>query len=368
MKAKLLFLLISITIAVIGCKSNEPTNPNDGENGNNQFIAEAIDLGLPSGIKWANANIGAATLYDFGYYFQWGCVDKAESESWDSYCHGNKNHLTKYCTNSAYGSVDNRTTLQLIDDAAHGNWGDNWRMPTKEEAQELWNKCTRIWETHDNISGYKFIGPNGNSIFLPSNGWIDDNGNSHSLNIDGLYWTSSLYEPNNNGAWGLITRKTTGNAGVLYGTENRNFARAIRAVCSIKDSGENTEGGDNNGDNGDNGDNSGNNNGDNSGDNGGGTPPTEEWVAVSASGYLPYWYCPTDRTTVPSVPQSTSDISAYRNTLTGAYKVKWAYEEYAAHKGYNKLKIDQESHTTYNSITDRWGVCTDYCYFEFTIY
>lgn len=110
------------------------------------------------------------------------------------------------------------------------------------------------------------------------------------------------------------------------------------------------------------------NNGDNDGDNGGGTQPTEEWVAVSASGYLPYWYCPTDGTTVPSIPQSTSDIRAYKNTLTGAYKVEWAYDTYAAHKGYNKIKLDQESHTTYNPITDRWGVCTDYYYFEFTIY
>lgn len=350
MKSKLLFLLIPVTIAFVGCKSDEPSNPTTQNEDSNKFVPEAIDLGLPSGTKWANANVGATTLYDYGYYFQWGCVDNAETESWDAYCHGHKNHITKYCTNSAYGYVDNRTTLQLIDDAAHVNWGDNWRMPTREEANELWNKCTRSWETHDNISGYRFTGPNGNSIFLPSNGWIDNDGNSHSLNIDGLYWTSTLYVSNNNGAWGLITRKTTGVAGVVYGTENRNYARAVRAVIPAKNSGEIT------GD------------GDNDGDNGGGTQPTEEWVAVSASGYLPYWYCPTDGTTVPSIPQSTSDIRAYKNTLTGAYKVEWAYDTYAAHKGYNKIKLDQESHTTYNSITDRWGVCTDYYYFEFTIY
>lgn len=102
---------------------------------------------------------------------------------------------------------------------------------------------------------------------------------------------------------------------------------------------------------------------------GGGTSqPTEQWVAVSASGYAPYWYCPTDRTTTPSSPISLSNINAYKNTSTGAYKVVYAYEEYSAHKGYNKLTIDRESHTTYNSITGHWGVCTDYNYFEFTIY
>ena len=56
-------------------------------------------------------------------------------------------------------------------------------------------------------------------------------GEVHTLNVDGLYWTSSLYEVNNNSAWGLITRKTTGNAGVLMGAENRHYSRGIRAVC-----------------------------------------------------------------------------------------------------------------------------------------
>lgn len=111
----------------------------------------------------------------------------------------------------------------------------------------------------------------------------------------------------------------------------------------------------------------GSNGGDNGGNNGG-SETTDEWVSVSATGYLPYWYCPTDGTTTPSTLQSTSNISAYRNTVTGAYKVTWAYKEYAAHKGYNKIKMDQEAHTTYNSVTGRWGSCTDYYYYEFTIY
>lgn len=109
---------------------------------------------------------------------------------------------------------------------------------------------------------------------------------------------------------------------------------------------------------------------DGGGESGGGEPeqPTEEWVQVSASGYIPYWYCPSDGTTTPSTKQTSSHIDAYKNTSTGAYKVRWAYDEYAAHKGYNKIKLDQMSHTTYNSRTGMYGVCTDYFYYEFTIY
>lgn len=195
------------------------------------YMPEKVDLGLPSGIKWASLNVGANAPYDYGYYFQWGCTNGEHQEGWDLYCHGRKNAVTKYCTNSTYGTVDNLTTLELEDDAAHLLLGENWRIPTKAEAEELWNNCTRTWETNGDISGYRFTGPNGNSIFLPSNGWWDEQGEVHTLNVDGLYWTSSLYEVNNNSAWGLITRKTTGNAGVLMGTENRHYSRGIRAVC-----------------------------------------------------------------------------------------------------------------------------------------
>ena len=194
------------------------------------YAPQMVDLGLPSGLKWADCNVGAHFADDYGFYCQWGCVDEIVKEGWAIYCHGQKNALTKYCTNASYGIVDNLTTLEAEDDMATTFWGNGWRTPTEEEARELWNNCTKTWEDRDNISGYKFTGPNGNSIFLPANGWYDEQGGIHTLNEDGLYWTSSLYTSDNNSAWGLITRKTTGNAGVLMGSENRNYARCIRAV------------------------------------------------------------------------------------------------------------------------------------------
>ena len=83
---------------------------------------EYVDLGLPSGLKWAKCNVGAKTETGYGYCFQWGDIeDKSKSDcSWRTYehCNGTYNTLTKYCTNSSYGTVDNITTLESVDDAA----------------------------------------------------------------------------------------------------------------------------------------------------------------------------------------------------------------------------------------------------------
>ena len=102
-----------------------------------------------------------------------------------------------------------------------------------------------------------------------------------------------------------------------------------------------------------------------SGGNGGGT--TDEWEAISAPGYLPYYYCPTDRTTTPSYPRSTTH-TVYKNKNTGAYKITWAGVTYAAYRGSNKITIGRDYHTTYNTTIKRWMSCTDYYYLEFTIY
>lgn len=92
---------------------------------------------------------------------------------------------------------------------------------------------------------------------------------------------------------------------------------------------------------------------------------TEEWVKVRATGYQPYWYCPTDG---PSTKYTNNDIRAYKNTRTGAYKVKYGYKEYTATKGYNKITIDEMYHSVYNSKYGYWSSCRDCNYFEFTIW
>jgi hypothetical protein len=98
---------------------------------------------------------------------------------------------------------------------------------------------------------------------------------------------------------------------------------------------------------------------------GGGDEGGNGWVSVNATGYAPYYYCPTTGTTTPSVKVATT-IRAYRNTSTGAYKVNWAGTDYSCSAGYNKLTIGTNSHTTQNAYGNTI-VCTDYYYLEFTI-
>ena len=99
--------------------------------------------------------------------------------------------MNKYCTSADYGIVDNKTVLELVDDAANANWGGDWRMPTIDDCQELIDNCTWTLCTMSNMDGYKVTGLNGNYIFLPFAGYrtIDSFYNAASY---GRYWSSSL--------------------------------------------------------------------------------------------------------------------------------------------------------------------------------
>ena len=156
---------------------------------------EYVDLGLPSGILWAKCNIGADTETDAGLYFQWGDtrgytadqvgVDKIFD--WAHYKFGTRDNLTKY------NSTDGLTTLQLADDAAHANMGEDWRMPTKEEYQELIDNTPSEWVDNYNttgVSGRLFTGTNGNTLFLPAVGIAFDN--MIFMSYSGSYWAASL--------------------------------------------------------------------------------------------------------------------------------------------------------------------------------
>ena len=164
-----------------------------------------VDLGLPSGTLWATCNVGADNPEDYGDYFAWGETEPKNDYSWSTYqyCMGSNNTLTKYCNDLSCGYNlfhDNLTILLPEDDAAMANWGADWRMPTEEEWQELYNNTTHTWTTQNGVSGMLFTASNGNSFFLPAAGrrWnteFDDDG------ICGYYWSSSLNLTNPNTAW-----------------------------------------------------------------------------------------------------------------------------------------------------------------------
>lgn len=173
----------------------------EGENADSIAITtgEAIDLGLS--VKWASCNVGATSPEEYGGYYAWGETEEKDLYSWSTYkwCNGTENSMTKYCSNSEYGIVDNKTTLDPEDDVAHVKWGGNWRTPTLAEQQELIDKCTWVWTTLNGVNGYEITGPNGNSIFLPAAG-CRNNFEAYFQNTFGYYWSGLLSSDYDNNA------------------------------------------------------------------------------------------------------------------------------------------------------------------------
>ena len=164
---------------------------------------EYVNLGLPSGVLWATCNVGADSPEDYGEYFAWGETTTKSTYSWENYkwCNGSNTTITKYCTSSTYGTVDNKTTLDIADDAAYANWGGDWRMPTKAEQDELRTECTWTLTTINGVNGYTVTGPNGNSIFLPAAGYYDSV--LDTAGSCGFYLSSSLDTYYSTGAYVL---------------------------------------------------------------------------------------------------------------------------------------------------------------------
>lgn len=165
---------------------------------------EYVDLGLPSGLKWATCNVGASSPEEYGGYYAWGETEEKNDYSYETYkwCKGTYDTMTKYCTNSDYGTVDNRTTLTSSDDVATVKWGSKWRMPTMEEMEELNEDCIWTWTTQNGVNGMKVTGPNGNSIFLPAAGYRNGTG-FYDRGSRGNYWSATLFEYINNCAFDL---------------------------------------------------------------------------------------------------------------------------------------------------------------------
>ena len=140
-----------------------------------------VDLGLPSGTKWATCNVGANKPEEYGNYYAWGeTTITKDIYGWSNYKYCIVGLLTKYCTDSEYGYngfTDNLTELLPEDDAATANWGSHWQMPSKEQVKELINAnyTTTTWTTQNGVNGRKIVSKsNGKSIFLPASGSKSD--------------------------------------------------------------------------------------------------------------------------------------------------------------------------------------------------
>ena len=177
---------------------------------------EYVDLGLPSGLKWATCNVGANKPEDYGDYFAWGEVNTKSEYTEKTY-----KHYRGFLGINKYvflGEISGNAQY----DTARAKWGGKWRMPTKAELQELCDKCTWIWMSQNGVEGYKVTGPNGNSIFLPAAGYRLGS-SLDCAGIFGLYWSSS---PNDNIAYYLDFY--SGSHGMNYGS--RDGGLSVRPV------------------------------------------------------------------------------------------------------------------------------------------
>ena len=220
-------------------KHNEPINGGNGNVQNDSAMLNAhdcVDLGLPSGTLWATCNVGADTPEGYGDYFAWGETVPKELYDWKCYKYGRffneRYELSKYCTDSVYGLdgfVDNLTILEPEDDVATVNWGEGWRMPTREEWEELYENATYIITTLNGVNGCLFTASNGNCLFLPAAGyWWGSVLNGAGI---GVYWSSSINKDYPYRSWGYHINPDSSH---VCGSSDRNRGQSVRAVRSAK--------------------------------------------------------------------------------------------------------------------------------------
>ena len=200
-----LFMLAAMPVFVACGDDDAPSGIHTGN-------AVAVDLGLPSGTKWANMNVGATKPEEAGDYFRWAETkpfvegDTNETYPYDGVDLGESIAGTKY-------------------DAATANLGAPWKMPTNEQWQELANNCTYTWTTQNGVNGGKFTGPNGASIFFPASGCCYGSGGSHSrVGSYGSYWSAT---PGSSGG-----RRLSFDSGSWYWRSNyQTYGFPVRAVA-----------------------------------------------------------------------------------------------------------------------------------------
>ncbi len=191
MKKPSLIFSVLLIVALWSCGKD------DNASSTSDTVTRWVNLGLPSGLLWADRNVGASSPEDYGNYYAWGETMTKSVFDWSTYRHSNGDYddLIKYCDNSYFGYngfTDTLTRLQPIDDAATVNMGGGARTPTREEWRELIDNTSSTWMTQNGVNGLMFTGSNGCSLFLPVAGYhINDT--FYHVGEYGYYWSSSLH-------------------------------------------------------------------------------------------------------------------------------------------------------------------------------
>jgi hypothetical protein len=213
----------------------------------NQSGYQMIDLGLPSGIKWADKNVGATSPEDAGLYFQWGDTVgyTADQVGLDKVFRMDNCKFYTSSNITKYNDEDKLTKLETEDDAATANMGSQYRMPTIREISELINNTTLTFidlygneydkqYVYDNkpiksgkLKGVRFTGSNGNSIFVPAAGWCDSSVLKVVNNTCNL-WSSTLGDGPNVARY--LTFSRLGSA--FVDSNYRYYGKSVRGVLA----------------------------------------------------------------------------------------------------------------------------------------
>lgn len=217
-------------------KTNEPEKPS--------FQIVPVDLGLS--VLWANANIGASSIYDIGDYYAWGEDESKSIYEMDNYFDYSVRVETGGHIIKSF-NIFSKSDMSLLGteyDTAHQLLGGKWRMPTPEEYMEMIEKCNIIKESkkmapEDYLTYLKVQGPNGKVIILPFGG--HKNGHSY-YKIGGYYWTSNLYEKEKDASQAVTAllddyvHRDFSKTNILLRGRERSLGMNVRAVMDKKTS------------------------------------------------------------------------------------------------------------------------------------
>ena len=183
----------------------------------NNTPAGFVDLGLPSGTLWAEANVGAASDYEAGSFFAWAEKTPKTTFGWNNYLWGTASNLTKY------NASDKKTLVELADDAAY-QANSSWTLPTKAQFEELMDNCDLEWVDSAPYFGMRFKSKVGDtSIFLPAAGFIQTWADGEWA---GYYWSKSLYTGDRTRAYYFLIMESA----YMMEREERYTGMTVRAV------------------------------------------------------------------------------------------------------------------------------------------
>ena len=183
-----------------------------------------IDLGLPSGTKWACCNVDTdhpenQSPTNYGGYYAWGETETKTTYDWSTYIHCDGSYDTCHDLGSDIAGTQY--------DVAHVKWGGSWVMPTKVQQDELRDNCTYEWTTVDGLNGGKFTSrKNGASIFLPAAGYRYYSG-LHYAGSNGYYWSSTQNPSNASSAYNLNVGSGSTDRNSSY---SRCYGQGVRPV------------------------------------------------------------------------------------------------------------------------------------------